>query len=245
MSTNPMTAYVETSSSADFSMTSLVYSPIASGWTDLTIGGSSVTLGQGASANLSGPITGIGIAVKVTSTGSWDYNDILIRATAPHIVSQPTNLSVALGGNASFAVGATGAPTLLYQWQFSNTNVQGATNSAIVLGNIQASNAGPYQVVLSNSYGAITSAAALLGVTGVPASFLSGPGALQLSNGQFLFSLTGLTGQGAVVIDGSTNLLQWVPILTNPSAFGAATIIDSNASNFHQRFYRATTPSTP
>jgi hypothetical protein len=79
----------------------------------------------------------------------------------------------------------------------------------------------------------------------VPASFFSGPGGLQLSNGQFLFSLTGLTGQGAVVIDGSTNLVQWVPIFTNPSAFGAATIIDSNAGSFPWRYYRAMTPSAP
>ncbi len=246
VSTNQMTAYVESAASANFSLGSLVYNPIASSWTNLTIGSSSVTLGQRASTNLSGPITGIGIVVKVASGGgSWDYNDLLIRATAPHIVSQPTNLSVALGGTTNLAVGATGAPTLLYQWQFNNTNVAGATNSAVVLGNVQASNAGSYRVVLSNTYGAVTSAVALLGVTGVPASFFSGPGGLQFSNGQFLFSLTGLTGQGAVVIDGSTNLVQWIPIFTNPSAFGAATIIDSNASNFQWRYYRAMTPSTP
>jgi arabinogalactan endo-1,4-beta-galactosidase len=246
VSTNPMTAYVESAASANFSLASLVYNPIASGWTNLTIGSSSVTLGQRASTNLSGPITGIGIVVRVASGGgSWDYSDLLIRATAPHIVSQPTNLSVALGGTTNLAVGATGAPTLVYQWQFNNTNLAGATNSAVVLGNVQASNAGPYRVVLTNSYGAVTSAVALLGVTGVPASFFSGPGGLQLSNGQFLFSLTGLTGQGAVVIDGSTNLVQWVPIFTNPSAFGAATIIDSNAGSFPWRYYRAMTPSAP
>jgi arabinogalactan endo-1,4-beta-galactosidase len=248
VSTNPMTAYVESGGGTNFLLTSLVYNPIASGWTNLTIGSSSVTLGQRASANLSGPITGIGIVVKVGSAsggGSWDYSDLLIRATAPHIVSQPTNLSVALGGTTNLAVGATGAPTLLYQWQFNDGNLAGATNSAVVLANVQSSNAGPYRVVLSNGYGAVTSAVALLGVTGVPASFFSGPGGLQLSNGQFQFSLIGLTGQGAVVIDGSTNLIQWVPIFTNPSAFGAATIIDSNAGNFQRRFYRAMTPSAP
>jgi arabinogalactan endo-1,4-beta-galactosidase len=246
VSTNKITPYVESQGGTNFLLTSLMYNPIASGWNQLTIGGSSVTVGSEASSNLSGPITGIGIVVKVASGGgSWDYSDLLIKATAPCIVSQPTNLSVALGGNANFAVGATGAPTLLYQWQFDNTNLAGATNSAVVLGNIQASNAGPYQVVLTNSYGAVTSAVALLGVTGVPTSFFSGPGGLQLSNGQFLFSLTGLTGQGAVVIDGSTNLVQWVPIFTNPSAFGAATIIDSNAGLFPWRFYRALTPSAP
>jgi arabinogalactan endo-1,4-beta-galactosidase len=246
MSTSPMTAYVEGSASPNFSLTSLVYNPNASGWINLTVSSHAVTVGSGASGNLSGPITGIGIVVRVASGGgSWDYNDLLISATAPHIVSQPTNQSVALGGNANFAVGATGAPTLVYQWQFNNTNLPNATNSALGLANVQASNAGPYQVVLGNSYGAITSAVALLGVTGVPTSFYSGPGGLQLSNGQFLFSLTGLTGQGAVVIDGSTNLVQWVPIYTNPSAFGTATIIDSNAGNFQWRFYRAMTPSAP
>ena len=246
VSTNKITPYVESQGGTNFLLTSLMYNPIASGWNQLTIGGSSVTVGSEASSNLSGPITGIGIVVKVASGGgSWDYSDLLIKATAPCIVSQPTNLSVALGGNANFAVGATGAPTLLYQWQFDNTNLAGATNSAVVLGNVQASNAGPYRVVLTNSYGAVTSAVALLGVTGVPASFFSGSGGLQLSNGQFLFSLTGLTGQGAVVIDGSTNLVQWVPIFTNPSAFGAATIIDSNAGSFPWRYYRAMTPSAP
>jgi arabinogalactan endo-1,4-beta-galactosidase len=246
MSTNPMTAYVESKASANFSLASLVYNPIASSWTNLTISGGSVTLGQRASANLSGPITGIGIVVKVASGGgSWDYSDLLIRATAPYIVSQPTNLSVALGGTTNFAVGATGAPTLVYQWQFNNTNLPGATNSAVVLADVQASNAGPYQVLLSNSYGAVTSSVAMLSVTGVPTSFFTGPGGLQFNNEQFQFSLTGLTGQGEVIIDGSTNLVQWIPIFTNPSAFGTATIIDSNAGNFPWRFYRAMTPSTP
>ena len=45
--------------------------------------------------------------------------------------------------------------------------------------------------------------------------------------------------------DGSTNLVQWVPFFTNPTAFGAVTIVDSNASNFPWRYYRAVTPSTP
>jgi arabinogalactan endo-1,4-beta-galactosidase len=245
VSTTPMTAYVESTASANYSLTSLVYNPIASNWTNLTIGASSITLGQRASANLSGPITGIGIVAALTGAGSWDYNNLLIRATAPHLVAQPANQSVALGGNALFTVGATGAPTLVYHWQFNNTNLPGATTSALAVANVQPSNAGPYQVVVTNSYGAITSSVALLGVTGVPVSFLSGPGSVRLTNGQFLFSLTGLTGQGAVEIDASTNLVLWLPIFTNPSAFGAVQLMDSNAGHFPQRFYRAITPSPP
>jgi hypothetical protein len=233
---------MEGGASQYFTLTSLIYNPAASDWDNLTIGSKSVTVGSVASANLSGPITGIGIVVKVTSTGSWDYDDLLISATSPCIVSQPASLSVPMGGTTNLAVEATGAPTLLYQWQFNNADLANATNSAIVLADVQASNAGPYQVVLGNSYGSITSSIAMLGVTGVPAAFSSIPGSLQLNNGQFQFSLTGLTGQGAVEIDASTNLLQWIPIFTNPSAFGGATIIDSNAGNFPQRFYRALAP---
>jgi hypothetical protein len=45
-----------------------------------------------------------------------------------------------------------------------------------------------------------------------------------------------------VEIDASTDLFQWVPILTNPSAFGSTTNLDANAGNFPERFYRAITP---
>jgi arabinogalactan endo-1,4-beta-galactosidase len=243
VSTSPMTAYVESSASANFSLTSLVYNPAASGWKNLTLGAHSVTVGSGASSNLSGLITGIGVYVQIASGGgSWDYNDLQVKATSPWIVSPPANLSVALGGATNFSVQATGAPTLFYQWLFNGAGLQGATNSACVIADAQASNAGPYQVVLSNSYGAVTSAAAMLAVTGVPVSFLTGPGNLGFSNGQFAFSLTGLTGQGAVVIDASTNLLQWVPILTNPPAFGEAVLIDSNSGSFPLRFYRVMAP---
>jgi arabinogalactan endo-1,4-beta-galactosidase len=242
VSTSPMTAYVETAASQFFSLTSLVYNPVASDWDDLTIGSHSVTVGQPPAANLSGAITGIGILAKVTSTGSWDYNDLLISATDPYIVSQPSNTSVVLGGTTTFAVEATGAPALFYQWQFNNANLPDGTNSAIELIDAQASNAGPYQVVLSNSYGAITSSIATLAVSGVQPGFSSSQGGLQFNNGQFQLSLTGLTSQGPVEIDASTNLIQWLPIFTNPSAFGTATILDSNASNFPQRFYRALAP---
>jgi arabinogalactan endo-1,4-beta-galactosidase len=242
-STSPMTAYVESGASQFFLLNSLVYNPSAANWDNLTVGKNSVTLGQGSSGNLSGLITGIGIYVKLaTGGGSWDYNNLLISATSPFLVSQPANLSVALGGTTNFAVTATGAPTLLYQWQFNNNNLADATNSAVVLADVQASDAGPYRVVLSNSYGAVTSSVAMLSVLGVPPAFYSGPGGLQLNNGHFQFSLTGLTGQGAVEIEASTNLMQWMPIFTNPSAFGTATIIDSNAGSFPQRFYRAIAP---
>jgi len=245
VSTSPMGTYIEGGASGNFVKASLVYNPLASDWKNLTVGHSSITVGSAASANLSGTLSGIGVVAIFTGAGSWDYENLLISATDPFIVTQPTNQSVPMGGTALFTVAATGAPTLNYQWQFNGTNMPGATNSALPFVNVQPSNAGPYQVVLSNVYESVTSSVVTLDVTGVPVSFTSGPGSPQLVNGQFQLSVTGLTGQGPTEIDASTNLTQWVPIFTNPSGFGTVEIIDTNASNYPQRFYRAITPSGP
>jgi hypothetical protein len=75
-----------------------------------------------------------------------------------------------------------------------------------------------------------------------PVAFVTTRGSLTLSGGKFTMELTNLTWQGPVVIYASTNLLQWVPIYTNPSGYDTATIIDSNAGSYPRRFYRATTP---
>jgi hypothetical protein len=56
----------------------------------------------------------------------------------------------------------------------------------------------------------------------------------------FSMQLSGLNGTGPVVIYASTNLLNWMPIFTNPAFTGTIPYIDSAATNFLQRFYKAT-----
>jgi arabinogalactan endo-1,4-beta-galactosidase len=245
VSTSPMSAFVESAVSADFSETSQAYNPLASSWKNLTFSRGSVIVGNNATGDLSGPITGIGIVVTLAGAGSWDYGNLLISPTDPFITTQPTNQSVALGSDALFTVAGTGAPTLGYQWLVNGTNSPTATNSSLGVVNVQPSDAGTYQVVLANSYQSVTSSVATLSVTGVPVSFLTSPGSIRLANGQVQLSVAGLTGQGPVEIDVSTNLMQWVPIFTNPSGFGTTVILDTNAGNYPERFYRAVTPAGP
>ena len=59
-----------------------------------------------------------------------------------------------------------------------------------------------------------------------------------------ILQLTNLPGQGPVVLAASTNLLQWVPVFTNPPGLGTFTFTytDSAAGTFPLRFYRAVTP---
>jgi uncharacterized repeat protein (TIGR03803 family) len=160
---------------------------------------------------------------------------------APVITTQPQNQTIALGGTASFSVTAPGAKPLSYQWQFDGANIAG-TMTNLIVANVQSSNAGYYTVVVSNCYGAITSAVASLSIPNVAPAFVNVPGANYYSNGSFVMQLTNLTGQGPIIVYGSTNLFQWTPILTNPPAYSLLQIVDSNAGNFPRRFYSVGSP---
>ena len=57
-----------------------------------------------------------------------------------------------------------------------------------------------------------------------------------LTNGQFRFRVTGTSGESYVLQD-STNLGAWTPVLTNSATLYDFT--DSAATNYDLRFYRA------
>jgi uncharacterized repeat protein (TIGR03803 family) len=173
------------------------------------------------------------------SGGTNGFGTLFTIGLAPQITSQPGNQTVALDGGASFSVGATGA--LAYQWQFDNENIPDATNDTLNFANVQETNAGYYQVIVTNLNGATTSSVVTLGITNLPVSFVVQAGALSYVGGQATLELTNLAGQGVVVIDASTDLIDWTPIVTNPAGFGAMQVIDPNAAAYGQRFYRART----
>lgn len=160
--------------------------------------------------------------------------------SGPEIVQNPTNEPVAAGAAASFNVVASSSSSLNYQWQFEGTNLPGATSSAFSISSAQFSNAGPYDVIVSNPYGAVTSAVADLTLPAWPISFNAH--SVVFATNRFSMQLTGLAGQGPVVIGVSTNLKQWSPLFTNPSGFGTFQFTDSNLLNAPQRFYRAVIP---
>jgi hypothetical protein len=64
----------------------------------------------------------------------------------PVITSQPTDQTVAIGGNAMFSVVATGAGPLTYQWQFNGTNLPNNIITTVAgggIGNGNSGNGGP------------------------------------------------------------------------------------------------------
>ena len=147
------------------------------------------------------------VAVSLTITG-----------LPPAIVTSPTARTITAGSSATFAVVASGSPTLTYQWRKAGVALTGnttATTAALTLTNAQAADAANYDVVITNSVGSVTSAAAALTVTPAAPSVTS---ALTTQ-----ISAPGATATLTVVASGTAPLTyQWrkagVALTANTSA---------------------------
>jgi sugar lactone lactonase YvrE len=84
---------------------------------------------------------------------------------APAIATGPASQTQAAGGEVTFSVAPEGYPLPTFQWQFDGTNIAGATDATLTLPDVQASNAGTYDVVVTNADGSVTSGGAALTVT--------------------------------------------------------------------------------
>jgi hypothetical protein len=87
----------------------------------------------------------------------------------PSIGSQPQSRTNVVGTSAAFTVAPNGTAPFAYQWQFNGADIAGATGAIFTIGNVQTSDAGSYAVVVTNSAGSVTSAAAVLTVMVPPA----------------------------------------------------------------------------
>ncbi|HVY70324.1 MAG TPA: hypothetical protein VHH73_10380 [Verrucomicrobiae bacterium] len=81
---------------------------------------------------------------------------------APDIQAPLTNSTVRL------SVNQQSSSPVVYQWQFNGQNLAGATNRSLTLTNVSLPLAGAYQVAISNAFGSVTSAGAMLEIVGLP-----------------------------------------------------------------------------
>ena len=85
----------------------------------------------------------------------------------PSITTHPVSQSVNQGSPVSFGVTATGT-NLNFQWRLNSVNISGATNDTYNLASATTSDAGIYNVVVSNLGGSVTSSNAVLTVIEPP-----------------------------------------------------------------------------
>jgi alpha-tubulin suppressor-like RCC1 family protein len=100
------------------------------------------------------------------ATGSAVSANAALNAidSAPIITAQPRGQTNYIGSLLQFAVASTGSLPQTYRWQFNGVDIAGATNSTLALSFLTSSNAGQFQVVVSNAFGVATSSTAGLTV---------------------------------------------------------------------------------
>jgi len=97
--------------------------------------------------------------------GTWMEADYTGLPPGPTITVQPVAMRALAGGDAFFAVTATG-DHLAYQWFRDGQPLAGATADALFLADVEAAQAGAYTVEVSNGFGRVASAPAALTVAG-------------------------------------------------------------------------------
>jgi hypothetical protein len=159
------------------------------------------------------------------------YGDIPGQAT-PAIFVAPQSQVVAEGSAVTFGAIAFGWTNPTYQWSFNGTNLASATTTTLTLTNAQPDQTGDYQLEVLSSTGSETSAPVTLTIVAPLPITLT---ASTLGSAGLSISSAGIPGV-SFIIEGTTDLMNWQPLQTNPSPF---TFIDTNAvaSPFH--FYRA------
>ena len=179
------------------------------------------------------------VAITNAAGGTNSAYALLTVWQPPSITNQPVSITNVAGGNATFSVTAGGVPAPAYQWKFNtSTTLLNSTNTALPLTGFRASQAGTYNVVITNSAGSVTSTIASLVITNPLPPPITAP-VTTAGGGSFQFNFTTIPGLTNTVLTngalagGTWNVYTNIPPTATPVPI---TIIDSPGSP--ARFYR-------
>jgi hypothetical protein len=111
---------------------------------------------------------------------------VVVTQSPPRIVLQPQSQTVVVGGWLQFTCLAEGSPPLGYQWLFNGEPIEGGTQAQLNFTVLSIDDGGDYSAVVTNRYGAVTSAVATLTVNLIPPWFIEQPVDQSLVAGQTL-----------------------------------------------------------
>ncbi len=124
------------------------------------------------------------VTLAATNTESTGNATLTLVVYVPAtIVTAPQSVSALAGSSVTLSVEADGAAPLTYVWKKDGQVIAGISGSSLTLGTLQPSQAGSYRVVVSNTYGSATSAAAVVTVN-IPPSATMVPVAGAILQGQ-------------------------------------------------------------
>jgi alpha-tubulin suppressor-like RCC1 family protein len=99
---------------------------------------------------------------------------LTVVASPPSLLTSPRSQTDFVGWSLDFTTCARGSLPLTYQWFLNDQPLSGATGTTVHLANVQLSDSGKYTVVVTNAFGAVTSAPAILSVILPPPSTPAG-----------------------------------------------------------------------
>ena len=146
-----------------------------------------------------------------------DTTYVIAVAPPPTIAAAPQSQQTGAGGEVTLSVVAGGVGPFTYQWQKDGVAVPGATAASLALGAVGVGQAGSYTVVVGNSGGSVTSAAAVLAV--VPSGTVAGH---QVVTAGYVGS-TQLTLAHTLTYAGPAAALDWQTVLPTGWSFVSET----------------------
>jgi hypothetical protein len=164
---------------------------------------------QGPSTNLLTTIVTDDGVPPMSATNSFTVF-VIDTNTPPVITTQPASRTNATGTTAMFTVVAGGSG-LRYQWQKATGPIGGETNASLSLISVSGADADGYSVIVTNAYGSVTSAVAVLTVIDAP-GMLSQP--VSRTNN------AGTLATFSVTASGTTPSYQWTKNGANLSNAG-------------------------
>jgi len=168
----PASQTVPAGTNVTFSVTASGTAPLSYQWrfnnTDLS-GATKATL---ALTNVQWAEAGSYVVVVSNTLGSVTSAPpaVLTVNSPPIITQQPQSQTSDVGSAATFTVVSVGTAPLNYQWLFDETtlvnggSITGATSNVLIISNVQSNHTGGYRVAVTNAYGSVTSAVAVLSV---------------------------------------------------------------------------------
>ena len=140
----------------------------------------------------------------------------------PLVTVQPVGQPAYLGVQELLQVTADGSGPLFYQWRLDGTNIAGATGSSFLLNHLQVSDAGSYSVVVSNAFGAVSSAKVVVPIIqtvawGAGTNYGAAPSSGQSMVPAGLINAVAVAGGGyhSLALKADTKVLAWGAGATN------------------------------
>ncbi len=169
-----------------------------------------ITTGNNIGENTPGlfnAVAGYDLCTGLGTPNGTNLINALAPLSWPFFITQPSSQTVTNGASLAFSATIAGQSPLTCQWQFNGTNLPSGGNISGVASNVLSitaattNNSGNYSLIVTNSYGSVTSSVAVLNVGFAPAFSAQPTNLTILSGSNAVFSAT---------VSGSTPLVyQW------------------------------------